>query len=81
MHACSGFIADRVNLRYFLSVGMLGKLGCSYIANCYGILLLTGCGVFVGLLGVAYYAEIHHIAYFIVIQIFVGIFEVSIDAW
>ena len=37
----------------------------------------TGSGVFVGLLGVAYYAEIHHISYFIVIQIFVGIFEVK----
>ena len=35
-----------------------------------------GSGVFVGLLGVAYYAEIHHLAYFIVVQIFVGIFEV-----
>ena len=36
-----------------------------------------GSGVFVGLLGVAYFAEIHHIAYFIVVQIFVGVFEVS----
>ena len=38
----------------------------------------AGSGVFVGLLGVAYYAEIHHIAYFIVVQIFVGVFEVSV---
>lgn len=38
---------------------------------------VAGCGVFVGLLGVAYYAEIHHLVYFIMIQIFVGIFEVS----
>ena len=38
----------------------------------------AGSGIFVGLLGVAYYAEIHHIAYFIVIQIFVGVFEVSL---
>ena len=37
----------------------------------------VGSGVFVGLLGVAYYAEVHHIAYFIVVQIFVGVFEVS----
>ena len=37
----------------------------------------TGCGVFVGLLGVAYYAKIHTIAYFIVVQVFVGIVEVS----
>lgn len=53
----SGLIADRVNLRYFLTIGMIGS------------------GVFVGLLGVAYYIEMHHISYFIVIQIFVGIFE------
>ena len=33
--------------------------------------------MFVGLLGVAYFADIHHIAYFIVVQIFVGAFEVS----
>ena len=39
--------------------------------------MYTGSGIFVGLLGVAYFSEIHHIAYFIVIQIFVGIFEVS----
>ena len=41
------------------------------------LLSQSGSGVFVGLLGVAYYAEIHHIAYFIVVQIFVGVFEVS----
>ena len=39
----------------------------------------AGSGVFVGLLGVAYYTEIHHIAYFIVVQIFVGVFEVSVS--
>ena len=33
--------------------------------------------MFVGLLGVAYYAEIHYLVYFIMIQLFVGIFEVS----
>uniref|UniRef100_A0A1X7UQD1 Major facilitator superfamily (MFS) profile domain-containing protein n=1 Tax=Amphimedon queenslandica TaxID=400682 RepID=A0A1X7UQD1_AMPQE len=53
----SGLIADRVNLRYFLTVGMIGS------------------GVFVGMLGVAYFADIHHLAYYIVIQIFVGVFE------
>ena len=42
------------------------------------LLSLQVCGVFVGLLGVAYYAEIHHVAYFVVVQIFVGIFEVSL---
>lgn len=35
-----------------------------------------GSGVFVGLLGVTYFAQIHHIAYFIVVQIFVGVFQV-----
>ena len=39
--------------------------------------MFVGCGVFVGLLGVAYYAQVHHLVYFIMIQIFVGIFEVS----
>ena len=41
------------------------------------ILFLEGSGVFVGLLGVAYYAGVHHIAYFVVVQIFVGVFQVS----
>ena len=41
------------------------------------IATFVGCGVFVGLLGVAYYAQVHHLVYFIMIQIFVGIFEVS----
>ncbi len=39
--------------------------------------MCAGCGVFVSLLGVAYYASIHHLVYFVMIQIFVGIFEVS----
>ena len=38
----------------------------------------SGSGFFVGLLGIAYYAQIHHIAYFIVVQIFVGVFEVRL---
>ena len=42
-------------------------------------LLYSGSGVFVGLLGVAYYAQIHHIAYFVVVQIFVGVFEVRLS--
>ena len=25
LHPCSGFLSDRLNLRYFLTVGMLGK--------------------------------------------------------
>ena len=37
----------------------------------------AGSGVFVGLLGIAYFAEIHNITYFIVVQIAVGVFEVS----
>ena len=36
-----------------------------------------GSGVFVGLLGVAYFADIHHLAYYVVVQVFVGIFEVK----
>uniref|UniRef100_A0A1X7TVC1 Major facilitator superfamily (MFS) profile domain-containing protein n=1 Tax=Amphimedon queenslandica TaxID=400682 RepID=A0A1X7TVC1_AMPQE len=53
----SGFIADRVNLRYFLTIGM------------------TGSGLFVGLLGIAYFADIHNLTYYVITQIFVGIFE------
>ena len=40
--------------------------------------MFVGSGVFVSLLGVAYYANVHHLAYFIFVQIFVGIFEVTI---
>ncbi|XP_019857467.1 PREDICTED: glucose-6-phosphate exchanger SLC37A2-like [Amphimedon queenslandica] len=53
----SGFIADRVNLRYFLTAGMMG------------------CGILVGLLGVSYFAGIHFLPFFIIVQVFVGIFE------
>lgn len=59
---------------------MLGESLISYhFTNYYNNewLSLQGGGVFIGLLGVAYYAEIHHIAYFVVVQIFVGVFEVS----
>ena len=43
--------------------------------------LLVGSGVFVGLLGVAYYAKIHNITYFILVQIGVGVFEVSVGTY
>lgn len=76
--AFSGFIADRVNLRYFLTVGMMGMHCMSPIrASCKHGSLFAGCGVLVGLLGVSYFANIHFLPYFIIVQIFVGIFEVS----
>ena len=37
----------------------------------------VGSGIFVGLLGMAQFAKIHTIVYFIIVQIAVGIFEVS----
>ena len=43
--------------------------------------LLVGSGVFVGLLGVAYYGKIHNITYFILVQIGVGVFEVSVGTY
>ena len=75
----SGFIADRVNLRYFLTAGMMGiytqQLCCPFHME---IVFLLGCGLFVGLLGVSYFVGIHVLPFFIIVQVFVGIFEVKI---
>ena len=46
-------------------------------ASCTRGSLFAGCGVLVGLLGVSYFANVHFLPYFIIVQIFVGIFEVS----
>lgn len=75
----SGLIADRVNLRYFLTAGMMGNclFSLTVIAVPSYMFVLAGSGVFVGLLGVAYYGKIHNITYFILVQIGVGIFEVG----
>lgn len=55
----SGFVAERVNLRYFLAIGMLGS------------------GVFSYLFGIARSYGIHSLAYFVVVQIFAGVFQTS----
>ena len=84
----SGMIADRVNLRYYLVIGMLGEsvLALLYIALYYTLkqsgfvkLLLSILGGVLNLflLGIAYYAEIHHIAYFIIVQIIGGVTQVG----
>ncbi|KAH8371680.1 hypothetical protein KR093_008433 [Drosophila rubida] len=55
----SGFIAERVSLRYFLSMGMI----------------MTG--VFTYLFGLARTSNIHSLAYFVIVQIFAGIFQTT----
>ena len=41
--------------------------------------MYVGSGIFVGLLGVAYFANIHNLAYYVIVQIFVGVFEVKMN--
>ena len=75
-------------MRYFLTVGMIGGflyVWCNKIAShsisssvSISISIILGSGIFVGLLGVAYFGDIHSIEYFLIIQIFVGVFEVII---
>ena len=48
-----------------------------YICDVFPYMFLAGSGICVGLLGVAYYAQIHSITYFIIVQIGVGVFEVT----
>ncbi|XP_044738195.1 glucose-6-phosphate exchanger SLC37A2 [Chrysoperla carnea] len=55
----SGFVAERVNLRYFLSLGMLFS------------------GIFSYLFGIAKSYNIHSLSYFIIVQIFAGIFQTT----
>ncbi|XP_022230114.1 glucose-6-phosphate exchanger SLC37A2 isoform X3 [Drosophila obscura] len=55
----SGFVAERVSLRYFLSMGMI----------------LTG--VFTYMFGIARTSNIHSLWYFILVQIFAGIFQTT----
>ena len=44
----------------------------------YGTLSFTGSATTVGLMGVAYFANIHHLWYFIIVQMFGGLLQVSI---
>jgi len=55
----SGFVAERVSLRYFLSMGMI----------------LTG--VFTYMFGIARTSNIHSLWYFVIVQIFAGIFQTT----
>ena len=51
---------------------MLLKL--SSVVSCY---LYSGSAITVGLMGVAFFANIHHLWYFIIVQLFGGLFQVS----
>lgn len=53
----SGHLGDRLNLRIFLTVGMVGT------------------GLFTSLYGVSYWANIHIFYYFLVDQMFAGLFQ------
>ncbi|KAL9676203.1 hypothetical protein QQ045_004416 [Rhodiola kirilowii] len=53
----AGHIGDRVNLRIFLTIGMVGT------------------GIFTSFFGVGYWANIHNFYYFLVVQMFAGLFQ------
>lgn len=55
----SGYLAERIHLRYFLSFGMIFS------------------GIFTYLFGLAYYYDIHNLYYFILLQIFTGLFQTT----
>lgn len=55
----SGFIAERVSIRYFLSIGMI----------------MTG--IFTYMFGLARTSHIHSLSYFVIVQIFAGIFQTT----
>ena len=71
-----------MNLRYFLTFGMIGILliiNDKHVLQCSNVkFTFLGCGVGTGLLGVAYFARIHHFSYFIGIQLFNGAVQVCI---
>lgn len=61
----SGQLADRSNLRYYLTVGMLG--GCSH-----DDMILhhqTGSAMSSSLLGLTYFFNVHQLFYFILVQV------------
>ncbi|KAF8412412.1 hypothetical protein HHK36_000376 [Tetracentron sinense] len=53
----SGHLGDRLNLRIFLTIGMVGT------------------GLFTSLFGVGYWLNIHNFYYFLIIQMFAGLFQ------
>ena len=61
----SGQLADRSNLRYYLTVGMLGGCGCNDIILHHQ----TGSAMSTSLLGLTYFFNIHQLFYFILVQV------------
>ncbi|XP_059666948.1 putative glycerol-3-phosphate transporter 1 [Cornus florida] len=53
----SGQLGDRMDLRLFLTVGMVGT------------------GLFTSLFGVGYWANVHVFAYYLIVQMFAGLFQ------
>ncbi|PWA63570.1 major facilitator superfamily domain protein [Artemisia annua] len=53
----SGHIGDRMNLRIFLTIGMVGT------------------GLFTSLFGIGYWANIHIFYYYLIVQMFAGLFQ------
>lgn len=80
----SGVVAERVDLRYFLTIGMIGiqnapsplpPLSLSFLLLSY--LNHVGSAVSTGMLGVAYFANIHHLYYFIIWMALSGMMQVE----
>ena len=91
MFSDSGWIADRVDIRYFLSIGMIGQQN-NYIYTHIPVLndtsitlytppyiYYTGSGFSAILMGLAYFANIHSLSYFIIMQIIGGLMQVRGD--
>ena len=79
----SGVVAERVDLRYFLTIGMIGIQNApSPLPPSLSFLLLSylnhvGSAVSTGMLGVAYFANIHHLYYFIIWMALSGMMQVE----
>ena len=71
----SGQLADRSNLRYFLTIGMLGGCGCDVmcdITTCVQsswFLVTIGSSLSVGLFGMGYFLDVHKLYYYILVQV------------
>ena len=61
----SGQLADRSNLRYYLTVGMLGGCGCNDTILHHQ----TGSAMSTSLLGLTYFFNVHQLFYFILVQV------------
>ena len=73
----SGIVAERVDLRYFLTVGMIGMY--PFLAIILHFYYIIGSAISTGMLGVAYFANIYHLYYFIIWMAISGIMQVGTD--